>query len=138
MIPPAGFLYAGIALLSELRFTALRGLRLALFLFPRKRILKLKCQLLGYFILFQLIPYIFFYLFCIFPDRIRIIASTPELAISIFKPGTRPLFIDHLTTLPFQISHKSRYTQLWWYFQKNVYMIYTYFGFENINSFPLT
>lgn len=51
-----------------------------------------------------------------FPTVLTLIPTTPELPIPIFKLHIPPFFIYHQAAFPFQKSHKTGYTDFWWYF----------------------
>ena len=59
------------------------------------------CQLITQSVFFQLICYVFFYLFCIFSYCINIISSTPKFSISIFIFHISPLAIYYYATFSF-------------------------------------
>ena len=95
-------------------------------------------HLLSCLIFIQLVFDVFSYLVCIFSYRIYIIATTPEFSVSVLQLQCWELFVDHQTTLPFQVPHETGYRYLWWYLYKHVHMIGTDFCFINLNSLPFT
>ena len=71
------------------------------YLLPLKWVYIFYCQLITQSVFFQLICYVFFYLFCIFSYCINIISSTPKFSISIFIFHISPLAIYHYATFSF-------------------------------------
>ena len=83
------------------------------FLLPaaRKRTSAIRdAQLFSECILSQLMPDVLGYLCLILAHRINIVATAPELPITIFELQIAELFIYHQAALSFQISDKRRYT----------------------------
>lgn len=81
-----------------------------LLLFSCERIyVFLHTYLIAHYIFLQLCTYVFFYLFCILPYCINIIASTPKVAIPIFIFEICKFVKNHQRTFPFEVSYNLLY-----------------------------
>ena len=93
-------------------------------------------QLFSRLIFFQLAPDVLLYLFRIFPCRVYVVPSAPELPVSILIFQFRILFVNHQAALPFQIPHKTRYAYLRRYLQEHMHMIRAHLNFYNFHVLP--
>ena len=109
-----------------------------LLLATRKRVLRVvHTQLITLVISFQLFAYVFFYGFRILTHCINIIPFTLKLTVSICKFQVSVFLEYHQTTLPFQVSHETRYAQFGRYTHQYMYMVRAHFSFYYFHSFPL-
>ena len=72
-------------------------------------------SLVSFLIGFQLVLDIGFYRSRILPGRVYIVATAPKFAVSVCKLHIPEFLEYHQTTLPLQISHKSRNAHFGWY-----------------------
>ena len=91
-----------------------------------------------YLVLFELVLDIFSYPLHIFSRGVHTISSTPETSIAILVLQVSVPLMDHEAAFSFQVSHETRHTHLWRYFNEHVYMVGTYFRFDDFNLFPFT
>ena len=108
------------------------------YLLTRKRVPWVKyTYLVCFFIIPQLIYYVFLYRLSVFTHGIYVISLTPKFAIAVRKFHVPPFLEYHQATFPFQIPHESRNAHFGRDAYIHVYMIRTYFSLYDLRPFPL-
>ena len=95
------------------------------------------CYLITFFVLFQLVGYIFFYCFCVFSHGIHLISLTPKLAVSVGKLHITPLLKNQKFAFSFEIPHKSRNAHFRRDTYQHMYMVWAYLTLYYFYAFPL-